>query len=264
MGRQKSANRERAFEIFVESGGKATSAEIAEQLGEKINNINSWRSKDKWRQKVGKVGAPFGNQNGLGNNGGAPKGNHNHYIHGLYSKYLPKKTYDIMRDIEGMNPLDMLWANIEIKFAAILRSQEIMFVKDQADLTKELKKTKSQKEIKKHGHPQDGVGEGEYEAIEVYREEEYELQFAWDKQATFLNAQSKAMGQLTNMIRRYDEMLHKNWDMATEEQKTRIERMKMQIQNPTLKHQRAKDKTRLDLERERFEYQKKQDELKNF
>ena len=28
------------------------------------------------------------------------------------------------------------------------------------------------------------------------------------------------------MIKQYDEMLHKNWDLATEEQKTRIEAMK--------------------------------------
>jgi len=33
------------------------------------------------------------------------------------------------------------------------------------------------------------------------------------------------------MIKQYDEMLHKNWDLATEEQKTRIDAMKSKIQS---------------------------------
>lgn len=32
----------------------------------------------------------------------------NSYIHGFYSKYLPKQTYDIMKDMGDLSPLDML------------------------------------------------------------------------------------------------------------------------------------------------------------
>ena len=56
--------------------------------------------------------------------------------------------------------------------------------------------------------------------------EKWEVQQAWDKHATFLQAQSRAMKTLESMIRQYDELLHKNWGLATEEQKARIEVMK--------------------------------------
>lgn len=258
MGRKRSSKRDAAFELFKESGGRLSSAEIALQLGEKINNINSWRSQDKWRDKVGNVGAPYGNQNAIGNNGGAPKMNQNHYIHGLYSKYFPKATVDIMKDTDGMEPIDILYLNIRMKFAAIIRSQEIMFVKDKDDITEHLKKQKVMSDIKNNGTR----NEADYQAFENYREEEWELQFAWDKQATFLKAQSVAMGQLTNMIKRYDEMLHANWDLATEEQKLRVEALKVQLENHDYIKKRDRDK--LQLAREKFEHAKDIDGKKYF
>lgn len=56
--------------------------------------------------------------------------------------------------------------------------------------------------------------------------EKWEVQQAWDKQATFLQAQSRAMKTLEGLIRQYDELLHKDWDAASEEQKARIEALK--------------------------------------
>ncbi len=44
------------------------------------------------------------------------------------------------------------------------------------------------------------------------------FQFAWDRQATFLKAQSRAMAELRNLIKQYEELLNANRDMATEEQ----------------------------------------------
>lgn len=260
MSRPRSPNRDEAFRLFKESGGVLSSAELASLLGEKINNINTWRVKDRWKEKVGKVGAPFKNQNAVGHHAGAPLLNKNHYIHGFYSKHLPRQTYDIMTAIEELDPIDILWQNICMKFATIIRSQKIMFVKDHDDLTEHLKKTKVQSEVKSVGGPI----VKDYMTYETYREEEYELQFAWDKQATFMNAQSKAMGQLTNMIKRYEEMLHKDWDTASEEQKLRVQRLKVQIRNPVFKHQKEHSKEKLQLERERFEHQKEMDELKKF
>lgn len=47
-------------------------------------------------KKERSAGAPLGNTNAVGNNGGAPPGNQNRYIHGLYSKvYL-----DALDDVE--------------------------------------------------------------------------------------------------------------------------------------------------------------------
>lgn len=250
MGRQRSPNRDKAFEIYKQNNGRISSQKIADILNENLNNINSWRSQDKWSKRINKVGAPYGNANAINNNGGAPKKNQNSRKHGFYSKYLPAKVFDIFEDIEHMDPLDILWNNIKLKYAAIINSQKIMYVKDHDDMTKELKKTKSQSELV------DG------ESIEIYREEEYEIQFAWDKQATFLNAQSRAMAQLTKMIKQYDEMLHANWDTATEEQKLRVERLKVQINNPELQHRKEVAEKKLQLEKERFEHQKRIDESK--
>ncbi|WP_255287102.1 hypothetical protein [Bacillus cereus] len=40
--------------------------------------------------------------------------------------------------------------------------------------------------------------------------EEYEIQFAWDKQANFLNAQSRAFAEFRSLIKQFDELAHVN------------------------------------------------------
>ena len=51
-----------------------------------------------------------------------------------------------------------------------------------------------------------------------------------EKQNNFLKAQARAQAELSRMIKQYDEMLHANWELATEEQKTRIQSMKAKAQ----------------------------------
>lgn len=58
------------------------------------------------------------------------------------------------------------------------KGTKIMFVSDKGEMIKELKKKKSVLS----------------ETNEV-EEEEYEFQFSWDRHATFLNAQSRAMAE---------------------------------------------------------------------
>lgn len=89
-----------------------------------------------------------------------------------------------------------------------------MYVESKDEMIKEIKK-------KKEAYSDNG------EINEI----EYEFQFAWDRQATFLNSQSRAMSELRSLIKQYDKMLHKNWDMATEEQKLRINKLKADIEN---------------------------------
>lgn len=73
MGRARSPNREKAFNLFRENEGAITSKKIAETLNEKICNINSWRITDKWKERLkSKVGAPYCNKNAIGNKGGTP------------------------------------------------------------------------------------------------------------------------------------------------------------------------------------------------
>ena len=52
--------------------------------------------------------------------------------------------------------------------------------------------------------------------------ERWEVQQAWDKQATFLKAQARAQSELRSLIRQYNELLNQKGDMASEEQKNRL------------------------------------------
>lgn len=229
--------RDEAFKLFRNSKGKMTSKEIAEKLNKSVNTINSWRNKDEWSKKL-KGGAPRGNSNAKGH--GAPKGNLNNLKHGEYcdpskflekgflAKYIPAATKNIIKGVleNGVTHLDMLWDNIVLLYSSIIRSQKIMYVKNQDDITKV--KTK------------EAYGENS-------STEEWEYQFAWDKQEKFIKSQSSAMKTLNSMVKDYEELLHKNWDLATEEQKLRIEKLKLDISKITGEENTDKNKnTKLD------------------
>lgn len=211
MARLKSPNREKAFEIYKEHKGQISSKEIAEKLDEKVNNINSWRVQDKWKDSITKkAGAPKGNKNAAGF--GAPKGNINSFKYGKYTSRIPFAIKNIMQELDIEDPLEKLWRTICLHEARIINMQSIMHVKSKKDITKELKKVTTGK----------------------VNSEEWEIQFAWDKEANLINTQSKAVMTLGKLIKQYDEMLHANWETATEEQKSRVERLKVQIENEKL------------------------------
>ena len=134
---------------------------------------------------------------------GAPEGNKNAEKFGFFSKYLPEETVSIIQEMPT-DPLDILWNQIQISYAAIIRAQQIMYVQDRNDKTVEKVEEKNGK----------------------ITGEKWEVQQAWDKQGNFLSAQAKAMTALRGDIKQYDELLHKRWDLATDEQKVRIEQMK--------------------------------------
>ena len=69
----------------------------------------------------------------------------------------------------------------------------------------------------------------------------YDVQQAWDKQANFLSAQARAQKTLEGMINRYEDLLHKNWNLATEEQKARIAQIKAQTDKLTGNNQEIED-----------------------
>ena len=187
--------------------------EIANQLGVPEGTVRSWKNRYKWDCNVAKEkrnvaktkkGGQLGNKNAVGGKG--PKQNKNAEKHGFFSKYLPEETFSIIQDIKKKDPLDILWENIQIAYAAIVRAQQIMYVKDREDKTIErVEEKKSKGKL---------IGE------------RWEVQEAWDKQATFLKAQARAQGELRSLIKQYDELLHSNYELATEEQKARIEQIR--------------------------------------
>lgn len=89
--------------------------------------------------------------------------------------------------------------------------------------------------------------------------EKWEVQQAWDKQASFLQAQAKAQKELTTMIKQYEELLHKNWKLATKEQKARIAQMRAQTQKITGEGMEVEDMSEIETEIYGEADQKKED-----
>ena len=181
--------------------------DIAEKYGVSLNTVKSWKVRYKWdkkgvhtkskkvcAQKRRKGGQP-GNKNAAGH--GAPLKNKNAEKFGFFSKYLPEETFSIIQEMPA-DPLDVLWDQIQISYAAIIRAQQIMYVKDKKDKSVE-------KVEEKCGNI---IGE------------KWEVQQAWDKQANFLKAQARAQGELRGLIKQYKELTEK-----TGNKKDAIERL---------------------------------------
>lgn len=199
--------------------------EIANQLGLPEGTVRRWKCTHKWDSERSdkksersdrKRGAPKGNKNAAEH--GAPEQNKNAEKYGFFSKYLPEETVSIIQEMPK-DPLDVLWDQIQIAYAAIIRAQKIMYVRDREDKTIE----------------RIGVKTGKIMG------EEWEIQQAWDKQGNFLQAQARAQAELRSMIKQYDELLHKNWDLATEEQRARIAQLKAQTDKLTGNNQEIED-----------------------
>jgi uncharacterized protein YjcR len=238
LSRSQSPERKKAFKIWVASGRKKKPAEIAAELGISASMVRKWKSLDKWEELPDpKRGAPKGNRNAKGNKGGpgGPTGNDKAVTHGLFRKFLPNdpEYHEIFDATEEMTPLEMLWHQIRIAWTNILWAQRPMHVTSKDEMIKELKKA----EYEVHG-----VGRGDKRRLErIAVIEEYEFQFAWDRQATALNAQSQAMDRLARMIKQYDELLRTiPPEEVQDEQRTRIEKLKLEV--ATLK----KDHTPVD------------------
>ncbi|MFL0196416.1 phage terminase small subunit-related protein [Clostridium sp. WILCCON 0269] len=52
MPRQRSPNRDKAFDIYKENGGNIDLVEIAEMLDLSPGTIRGWENKDKWDDKL--------------------------------------------------------------------------------------------------------------------------------------------------------------------------------------------------------------------
>lgn len=268
MARARSPNRDKAFEIYKEHNGNITNREIANILNEKENTISNWKCRDKWNvvlqinessttnkidnkktkksskkancgdlnksnKKSSKTnstslgGAPIGNKNAIGNVGGlgGPIGNRKAETHGFFSKYLPDETFELVEEIQEKTPLDILLEQITIQYAAIIRAQKIMYVKDKNEMIKELKKHKD---------------------TEFGEEAEYEFQFAWDRQATFLSAQSRAMSELRSSIKQAYILINENPELASEEQKEKIRFLKARTDKLTGDNAEIEDTSETD------------------
>ena len=229
MARAPDKRIEQAKEMYLQ-GQKLV--EIASQLNLPEGTVRRWKCTHKWdSERSGKKsershrkkGGQPGNKNAVGNDGGAPEQNKNAEKYGFFSKYLPDETREIFSAIEQADPLDLLWHQIQIAYAAIIRAQRIAYVRDQQDKTVERIENKAGNFIV----------------------EKWKVQQAWDKQNEFMKAQARAQSELRSLIKQYDEMLHKDWGMASEEQRSRIAQIKAQIEETTSDFDKEKLQERL-------------------
>jgi uncharacterized protein YjcR len=213
MSRARSPDRDKAVKLWLKSGREMKPAEIAEKIGVSASMVRKWKSMDEWdKLPEPKPGAPRGNRNAKGNKGGsAPPGNDNALKHGLFRKILPDDPIylEIFDATEEMSRLDMLWYQIRIAWTNIMHSQKIQHVTDKDELIKHLKKVQTGK----------------------IKMQEWEFQYAWDRQATALNSQSAAMANLSRMIKQYEDMIRvMPPEDVLEEQRLRVQKLKIEVQ----------------------------------
>lgn len=207
MARARNPNRDKAREIWLASNGTKKLKDIAEELGCSDSQIRKWKSQDNWDSEIKsnaskgnsnvtneteRYQSAKGNDNAKGNDGGAPPENKNAVSHGLFAKWLPDDTKELLQEIYTSTPADIIWNNIMIQYTAIIRSQRIMFVNDELDTTSNVTEVVLEPTLvdTKTNMP-------------VKRSEKREYHYAWEKQANFLSAQSRAMGTLSNLIKQF-------------------------------------------------------------
>ncbi|TDM49988.1 hypothetical protein ETI06_05805 [Macrococcoides goetzii] len=98
--------------------------------------------------------------------------------HGLLSRYIPKETMELMGIADSMDAADIIWAQIQIQFAAIIRAQNVMWVGNDEDHSSEI------------------TSSGEFG-------DSYKVAFAYEKYASFLSAQSRAMAELRSALKQF-------------------------------------------------------------
>lgn len=124
-----------------------------------------------------------------GKSTGAPKRNQNSKKHGFFSKFIPDETLEIMGSLGEFSAADLIWDQITIQYAAIIRAQKIMFVENNEDHTDFVTKEK-----------EDDFGV----------EQTWEHHTSWDKHATFMNAQSRAMSEMRSLVKQFNDLAHDN------------------------------------------------------
>lgn len=93
-------------------------------------------------------------------------------------KFLPDEMVKVMETMESIDPLDILYDQIRIQWAIILRAQEIMFVADQTDIDK-------------------------FKTAASMESDSWEIHTAWDKHGKFMSQLSTAQKELRGLIKEF-------------------------------------------------------------
>lgn len=158
MPRARSPNRDKAFELWKESGKSRTIKNISEELGVSENQVRKWKNQDKWENREALPNVTKSNGNTIQTNGnitnqskpakrkrGGQKGNKNRYEHGLYAN----PTMDMIprQELERLQRMD--FADEE----SIIIDEIILLTSRERQLMESIQKYQDQK----NGLSLDGV-----------------------------------------------------------------------------------------------------------
>lgn len=158
MPRARSPNRDKAFELWLESGKSRTIKNISEELGVSENQVRKWKNQDKWENREALPNVTKSNGNTIQTNGnitnqskpakrkrGGQKGNKNRYEHGLYAN----PTMDMIprQELERLQRMD--FADEE----SIIIDEIILLTSREKQLLESIQKYQDQK----NGLSLDGV-----------------------------------------------------------------------------------------------------------
>lgn len=176
MASPRSPERDRAFEIWIESDCTVKMKDIAAQLGVPDSRIRKWKTLDKWEEKKverstkedgalhkNKKGAKEkkqmpkrrrggqpGNKNAIGNRGGAPLGNKNALTTGEYETIswdcLTEEEKELYLQAISMDKVEQV--KHDLALAAVKERRMLQRVRELLDGKKTVKETRT---VKKEG-----------------------------------------------------------------------------------------------------------------
>lgn len=140
--------------------------------------------------------------------------------HGLFAKYINDEQREIIDEMQSLTLADQIYAQIEIKFSAIIRLQKIMWVSTDDD---HLDKISGQSDTL----------EGESES--------YKVIYAFERYESYIRAQSRAMAEYRNLVKQFNEFAHDE-----DERKLKLQLMQTNIDKSKAETERITSENKED------------------
>lgn len=248
MARERDPNRDKAYQLWKRHNGEITNREIANKLDIDEKKVAVWKSRDKWdsattsdnvvqrnkvkknnvvqqKQSVVEIQQKKDNKRERKRSGNPnpknqfTKRNTAAVKHGLHAKYIPDDMQEIIDSMNSMSAEDIIWQNIEIQYASIIRAQQIMWVQDADSLLSE--------EVSS-SYGQNGTSQS------------FKVAFAYEQYDSFLKSQSRAMGELRSLIKQFVAMADES-----DERKQKLQMMDMQMNKLKAETELTQEKVKL-------------------
>lgn len=155
---------DKAFNAYISGAGNISKPQIARCLNIAPSTVRRWAKEGQWDNMLKTLTCRGGDIRHV-------------------AELLPEQTAEIMRVIQNSSGEEILWQNILLQYAAIIRAQQLMDVENRSILRMEKRE----------------LNEAEVSATE------WENHTPWERYKIFLDTQSKAMNSLTTMLKKFEE-----------------------------------------------------------